>query len=69
MLFTLKILINEFLTIHVLQAERGFATVAVFVFFDGRVDVRLGFQQKMSLTLRGAMDLREEINPLQAEQY
>ena len=48
-----------------IQAERGFAAAAVFVFFGGR----LGFQQKTSLTLRGAMDLREEINPTQAEQY
>ena len=63
-----KILINEFLTIHVLKAKRGFATAAVFVFFLVWVDVRLGFQQKTSLKLRGAMDLREEINPPQAEQ-
>jgi hypothetical protein len=38
-----KILINEFLTFHVLQAKRGFAAAAVFVFvfFGGREDVRL----------------------------
>ena len=39
-----------------------------FFFFGGR-EVIVGFQQKTSLTLCGATDLREEINPPQAEQY
>ena len=45
------------------QSKRGFAAAAVFVFFGGG----LGFKQKTSLTLRGATDLREEINPPQAQ--
>jgi hypothetical protein len=51
----------------VLDKPRGASPLRQFLFSLG--GGRLGFQQKTSLMLRGATDLREEINPPQAEQY